>query len=182
MSLTGNPIDATIEANKQAWLAMRHLLTTQDPNRKEQAQTIGVATRFPHAAREEAAIKLVANHEPLLRDVCNGAPHTQTSLKRAGAYDAQYVDKMLMETCRRLLGCTEVTRATFDSLANQLNPLEMGMAKAWETTARYLDQRVQSTDAQKPGRAPDLSEEAANAMKAVMFELAAPAYPVGPLG
>ena len=179
-ALTSNPVDSCIEAHKTHWLAMRQLLTCQDLATKARAQTIGAAATFAHEYREEAALKLVANHEPLLRDVTNAAPHTQTNLKRAGAYDAVFVDKMLLETTRRLLGCTDATRAQFDALAQPLDPLAMGMQKAWGVTAQYLDQRIQSSVAQKPGRAPDLSDEAAKAMKAVMFELAQPAYPVGP--
>ena len=133
-----------------------------------------------HLSRAQAAIKLVANHEPLLRDVTNAAPSTQQGLKRVGVYDAPYVDMMLLETTRRLLGYTPTSRATFEQLEQKLNPLQMGMDKAWVGTATYLDQRIQSSVGQKPGRAPDLSEEAARAMKAVMFELAPAPYPVGP--
>ena len=133
-----------------------------------------------HLSRAQAAIKLVANHEPLLRDVTNAAPSTQQGLKRVGVYDAPYVDMMLLETTRRLLGYTPTSRATFEQLEQKLSPLQMGMDKAWVGTATYLDQRIQSSVGQKPGRAPDLSEEAARAMKAVMFELAPAPYPVGP--
>ena len=95
------------------------------------------------------------------------------------ADDAAYVDAMLIETTRRLIGCSEKNSQLFAGLEQRLNPLEMGMSKAWETTARYLETRIQSDPSQKPGRAPDLSEEAAAAMKTVMFELAAPPFPVG---
>ena len=44
-------------------------------------------------------------------------------------------------------------------------------AYVWVQTSKYLDTRTQSTPEQKPGRAPDMSEAAGAAMKAVMAEL-----------
>ena len=39
------------------------------------------------------------------------------------------------------------------------------------STARYLDGRIQTRDDEKPGRKPDLSEEAGKAMRAVLEEV-----------
>ena len=45
-------------------------------------------------------------------------------------------------------------------------------ATARAACARYLDKRIQSTASQKPGREPDMSEDAGAAFKAVLVEVA----------
>ena len=42
---------------------------------------------------------------------------------------------------------------------------------AWSETAKYLDARIQATPQEMPGRPPDMSEEAAAAMRAVLWEV-----------
>lgn len=83
-----------------------------------------------------------------MRDVTNQAPKTQSQLERLGPYDAQFVDDMLRETCRRLLG----RRPGTDALRVEMNALQMGMQKAWVHTAKYLDKRIQAVWARaRPG-------------------------------
>ena len=43
---------------------------------------------------------------------------------------------------------------------------------AWVGLAKYLDGRIHSTPEEKPGRKPDMSPEAAAAMRAVLADLA----------
>ena len=91
LSLTGNPVDAAIEAHRGAWLAMRHLLTTQDPHSKAMAQTIGVAAQHHQAAREE--VRSRATRAPKLDVACasahDGSSRPRVSFTCAGRHQAR---------------------------------------------------------------------------------------------
>ena len=58
----------------------------------------------PSGPAYEAARKLIMNHESLLHDVTNPKPYTQLDLPRVGFEHKQYVDQMLRDVARRLLG------------------------------------------------------------------------------
>lgn len=128
------------------------------------------------AAQIEAARKLITNHGAVRLDICNpfgtqsikGNKLTQArSLMRLPHEDTPYVDQFLREIARRLLG----PRAASLRSAVHLDPKLPAQARAWEGAARMFSQRIQSTPQQSPGRNPDMSPEAAEAMKAVIEEL-----------
>ena len=131
--------------------------------------SLGAAAMHTRSARQEAATKLISNHDRLLMDVCNPSsttnidrvPLTQLELPRVDAGLAHHVDEGLREVARRLLGRGEPT------------PLHSApeAVEARAACARYLHFRIQSHPEQKPGRTPDLSPEAAAAMKAVLVEV-----------
>lgn len=104
-----------------------------------------------------------------MRDVTNPAPKTQENLERLGVFDAPFVDEFLRETCRRLLGQRP---GSTEQLRIHLDPMKMGQQKAWVHAAKYLDKRIQGMPEDRPGRAPDMSQQAAAAMRAVMYEVA----------
>jgi len=134
------------------------------------ADVSGAAMGHKKAARLEAAQKVVGNHFNLLQDICNPRPNlniiavplTQTELVRVNPQHAAHVDAQLREAVRRLLGRGEIGKLSQDPAAFE----------ARAACAKYLDTRIQSKPAQKPGRKPDMSEPAAAAFKAVLVELA----------
>lgn len=87
---------------------------------------------------------------------------TQLELRRVDATLAKYIDEGLREAVRRLVG-----RGPSSGLSPE--PLAI---EARAACARYLEVRIQSTHEQKPGRAPDMSAEAAAALLAVLREVA----------
>ena len=124
-----------------------------------------VANRPARNPREEAAFKLIANHEAVLRDVTNEAPTTQLDLTRASIEDVEHVDQALREISRRLLP----RRAELKGITEeQLDPAVPEQAAAWAATAKYLDSRIQSQAGERPGREPDMSPQAAAVMRAVL--------------
>ena len=127
------------------------------------------------AAREEAARKLITNHERVLADLTNpsreknieGKPLTQAfTMQRVATQDMAHADAFLYEVARRLLG----RRASGPE--GVPDPMDPRASAAWIAASKYLDLRIQSTPQQKQGRTPDMSEAAAAAMKAVMKDLA----------
>lgn len=130
----------------------------------------GAAASFSMLARTEAVRKIVGNHTNLLKDICNPSPAnnidmkplTQTELARVDAHLCPYVDEGLVEVCRRLLGRGHASMV--------LNPSRSAQA-ARAACARYLFFRIQSHPNQKPGRSPDMGEEAGEAMRAVLIEV-----------
>ena len=124
-------------------------------------------------ARYEAAYKLISNHERVLADLTNqsstnidGKPLTQTfTIKRLLESDRPHVDRFLYEVARRLLGAYVCT----DSIMPI--PTDEDAATIWVAACNYLETRIQSTPEQKPGREPDMSVDAAEAMVAVMRQL-----------
>jgi len=153
-----------VEVGFTSWEPLKTLLS-----RGAAEEVVGAAASFSKAARLEAAGKLVGNHFNLLQDVCNprggtnidDVPLTQTELIRISAASARYVDEGLREVARRLLG-----RSKPDSLSSTKEAEEARAA-----CARYLATRIQSAEAHKPGRTPDMGEEAAAVMKAVLNEV-----------
>ena len=57
----------------------------------------GVAAQHSHAARYEAARKLITNHVKVLADVTNHAPVSQLHLVRVSPYQKSHVDRALFE-------------------------------------------------------------------------------------
>ena len=141
----------------QQWEELRRLLDgATGPTEAD-----GAAAAHSHAAREEAARKLITNHAAVVRDVTNPVPKTQPQLTRLDEAAAPYVDQMLREVARRLLG-----RRPGAQLLQQGVEAETALL-----TARYLHNRIQSTAEEKPGRHPDMSTAAGAALRAVLAEV-----------
>jgi hypothetical protein len=111
----------------------------------------------------EAARKLISNYERVVTDVTNTSPISQQGLKRVSPDCAGYVEQMMREVARLLLGL-QAEEAPQSGNANQ--------AQAWQGCAAYLQQRTQSTDQQCPGRKADMSKEAAAAFMSAVKEVA----------
>mmetsp|Transcript_50452 Transcript_50452/g.131276 ORF Transcript_50452/g.131276 Transcript_50452/m.131276 type:complete len:103 (+) Transcript_50452:3-311(+) len=79
-------------------------------------------------------------------------------------------DCCLRELSRRLIGVRPGVRDLNESLSAS-TPMQ---AVVWQGVSRYLQERIQSTPDEMPGRAPDMSEAAAAAMRSVLAELGAP--------
>jgi len=139
----------------------------------------GIASAHSMKARDEAARKLISNHTRVIADVTNpslqlnieGKPLTQTGLKRVDVFSRPYVDQMLREVARRLLGRRSGV-LQFEEKADRSNTVQ---ANAWQGCAAYLATRAQSKPDQKPGRRPDMNEAAAAAFLAVVAEVASEA-------
>lgn len=145
------------------------------PKGAEKAE--GVANNHSQSAREEIARKLIVNHRAVIKDLTNTSktkniedkPLTQTHLVRIDIGSKAFVDQMLREVARRLLG----KRPGLASYAEKPEQGDAEQSAAWRGTAIYLAGRVQSKREQKPGRKPDMSEEACAAFLAVLEEVAA---------
>jgi len=114
-------------------------------------------------AQMEAAHQLMSNHERVVLDITNtqstnidGKKLTQTDLKRLDTKHRASVDSMIREVCCRLLGKTaSAAQAPEEKLV-------------WADAARYLSGRIQGTPGQMPGRKPDMSSDAATALRTVL--------------
>jgi len=147
-----------------------HEVVSQHDGANVNAEAIGAAASHSTAARLEAVGRVLGNHFRLLLDITNPSGDlsienrslTQTTLTRVPPAQATYVDEALREAVRRLQG--------FESHQRLSDSEEATEARA--TASLYLKARIQSAPQQKPGRAPDMSAEAASAFKAVFGELA----------
>ena len=165
--------DASRRQNLPAWAALATILEAGGNSSAD-----GVSAQHALPARQEAARKLISNHERVLLDLTNastlnieGKPLTQGfTIRRLPPSDRPHVDGFLREVARRLLG-RRADELTVECTATR-------QAAAWVGAATYLDARIQSTPEQKPGRPPDMSPAAAAAMKAVMVEISAQAAPL----
>ena len=120
----------------------------------------------------EAAARLMKNREAVLRDMTLEAnpagaglvqpKQTQPELQRVLPQDAQAADEMMREVARRLLGTTEV---------RPLAPKSAAARKVWRVGSAYLHERVQTETMDAYRREPDMSCEAANALRSVLTEV-----------
>lgn len=160
---------AEVAGEAAAWDDLRLLLEENSrPNPR-----VGVAAEHEKKARDEVAAKLIYNHTNVLRDITNPAKvniHlkllTQQYLRRVPFEDRRYVDTFLQELTGRLLG-----KAPGSKPQNGGNAEDKRKSTAFVATSKFLEGRIQSMAAQKPGRAPDMSQVGAAAIKAVMSEL-----------
>jgi len=154
------PVEETLQCSSLQWARLRALLGSDE----------SVDT-----APEEAGRKLVINHEAVLRDVTNPSPHTQLQLARVPEEQARHADQALRELSRRLLrrrpGGKAIPKERLDP-----DPTMKAQATTWTMVARYLEARIQTSDAERPGRKPDMSPQAATAMRAVLQEMWWAAY------
>merc|ERR1719252_215378 len=115
----------------------------------------------------EAAHMLMYNRERVVQDITNPGPKnidgkalTQTELKRVDIDSQASVNAMVKEVICRLLGKMPCTPAPQESLV-------------WAEAARYLSGRIQGTSAEMPGRNPDMSSDAATALRAMLGNMEA---------
>ena len=136
----------------------------------------GAAAAHAKHARDEAAGKLIMNRGAVLRDLTNpsdttniaGKNLTQRELRRVPAEYRVHADAFLREVARRLLGRRPEALALTEPVAQTDSE---AWALAWAQAATYLSARIQSTPDERPGRAPDMSVEAAAALRAVLAEV-----------
>ena len=160
-------------AEHPAWATLASLLESADFYLGSEAE--GAAGTHAHAARQEAASKLIANHARVLQDLTNPSattniddkPLTQLELTRVVPELCDHADECMREVVRRLLG----ERAAVHQLEVCLDVRNVKQCAAWIGTATYLDGRIQASPSEKPGRAPDLAPAAAAAMRAVLNEI-----------
>ena len=158
-------LEALLLKNKSQWQEVASV----SPAKRE---TMGVAEGHSRAARQEAANQLVRNHEAVLLDMIdrNSASGviqpklTQPALVRVAPADAPHADQLLREVARRLLGA--------HAHLPQLKPSKGNAQVAWRTGAAFLLARIQVEHMDEYGRGPDMSEGAADAMRAVLREVA----------
>jgi len=111
----------------------------------------------------EAARKLISNHSNVLNDIINPNPRSQNELRRLSARDAAAIDAFLLEVAGRLMG------------SGGCGPSSPHQAIVWVNAADYLDKRLQAVGSQCPGRVPDMSPDAAKAMRSAMQQATASA-------
>ena len=107
--------------------------------------TTGAAGHFEVDARQEAAGRLMMNHEAVLRDICNPSPTTnvtgkaltQNDLVRVPPEAAVYVDGMLRELVRRLLGAS--------AGGERLDPSNTAQQQSWNMAAMCAHPSTSST-------------------------------------
>jgi len=129
---------------------------------------IGNKTEKVDAPKREAAQMLMSNHEKVVQDITNPGPQnidgkalTQTNLKRVDMKHRQFVGAMVREVCCCLLG---------KAMSKTLSRDE---ASVWAAAAQYLSGRIQGTPAEMPGRKPDMSSDAATALRTLLAEMEA---------
>jgi len=128
----------------------------------------GMLSDHPPAAREEAAQKLIQNHEAVLLDATDGSPVSQHDLPRVSEFFRPCVDQALREVVRKLLG-----DAGGGLLVEQLppdHPSFSSQRNVWTEVSAYLTQRVQ-TEVHVSGRRPDMSVAAAAALRAALKDI-----------
>jgi hypothetical protein len=110
----------------------------------------------------EAFQKLASNCERVVLDITNsgsknidGKELTQTDLKRLDSKDRAAVAAMITEVCCRLAGQSASQPSNVDG-------------RVWGAAAQYLSGRIQDAPNQMPGRQPDMSAEAAAALRAAL--------------
>merc|ERR1712107_193465 len=105
----------------------------------------------------EAARKLISNYPRVVADATSRSPITQPQLNRIGSDCAEYVEQCMREVARELLELPAEEAA--------VGPKQ---AQAFQACAEYFANRTQSTNEQCPGRAADMSKEAAAAFIAAV--------------
>ena len=149
-----------------------HLWTALQLRFETHAACIG-AEGAEDAARAEAARMLLSNHMAVLADMTAEEPSpSQPHLERVPAGVRPYADQALRETCRRLLGCSHSAgaRGVVNERLDAKHPLHAVQQSAWAKAVTYLDRRIQ-TEPHPSGRAADMSEAAAAAMRSALRQI-----------
>jgi len=146
---------------KSDWTALERLL-----NNGGGAAT-GVASKYSTGARIEAARKLITNRAAVLNDVCNPERKTMHNIHEVvPVHLAGTVESGMKETARRLLGGS-------GSDNKPSSPVEK---EAWVGMAKVISSRLQTSSQQCPNRAPDMGEEAGNALYDVLKEVSGASF------
>lgn len=161
MEILENGVEETLSASARPWDDLRRCLD---------------ARPLKNAHRQAIARKLIDNHCLVLRDICNECPTTQLQLKRLPPSAARHADAALREVARRLCGkSAEVKSIPAEQIDMRSPPAQV---QAWSSLATYLSGRIQSRDNERPGRAPDMSPESAELLRAVLQQLWFEAYEI----
>merc|ERR1712217_995134 len=139
------------------WSALERALNTNG------GLAIDAAAKHSQQARFEAARKLITNRQAILNDICNPARRTMHNIHEVvPVHLAGTVESGMKETARRLLGAS-------GSDNKPSSPVEK---EAWVGMAKVISSRLQTSQQQCPNRAPDMSEEAGQALVDVLKEVA----------
>jgi len=135
--------------------------------RKELASIANQSDAIDPASRE-AAQMLMSNYVRVVQDITNPGPNnidgkklTQTDLKRVDNKNQALVGAMVRDVCCGLVG-----KATPKSLTRE-------DALVWAEAARFLSGRIQGTPDEMPGRNPDMSSQAATALRTLLAQMEA---------
>jgi len=116
-------------------------------------------------AQVEAAYLLMSNRNRVVQDIANpgssnidGKKLTQRDLKRVDATYEASVNAMIKEVSCRLLGRGPMSPSPQEE-------------QVWAEAAKYLAKRIQATAAEMPGRSPDMSSDAATALRTVLGQV-----------
>jgi hypothetical protein len=162
--------EALVWAEAASFLGARVQGPGECPGRKADLSTNAAEALRRTLGEVEAACKLTANQEMVVQDVTNpglsavggGGAITQTDLKRVNYVHRASVDAMMSEMCSRLLGM------------KTNGPSNPGEAQVWAEAALFFHNRIQASTRECPGRAPDMSQHAANAIRKELSQIANP--------
>ena len=98
----------------------------------------------------------------------SGADQKQRDLVRVPSDQACYVDQALREIAARLM-----LRRRPDLILPgvRLDPSNVDQVVSWSKVATYLAGRIQAHEYERPGRQPDMSPDAAAAMRTVLQDM-----------
>merc|ERR1712151_235121 len=147
---------------KSDWKALEAALNGYNPG-----LAINAAAKHSQQTRFEAARKLITNRQAVLNDVCNPARRTMHNIHEVvPVHLAGTVESGMKETARRLLGGS-------GSDNKPSSPVEK---EAWVGMAKVISSRLQTSSQQCPNRAPDMGEEAGNALYDVLQEVSGASF------
>merc|ERR1719461_878167 len=154
--MMSKPTDAGPPVCRSDWSALERVLNNGG------GLAINVASKYSTGARFEAARKLITNRQAVLNDICNPARKTMHNIHEVvPVHLSGTVESGMKETVRRLIGAP-------GGVSRPDGPTEL---EAWVGMAKVISSRLQTSTQQCPNRAPDMSEEAAQALVDVLKEV-----------
>jgi hypothetical protein len=152
--------EAKVWADAATYLSARVQSTSGEcPGRAADMSDVAAMMMRRTLGQIEAFGKLYSNKHEVVEDIINPYPFTQFKLQRVKFFHKVDVASMVDEVCARLIG------------KKTKEPKGME-AQVWNDAATYLHGRIQSSVPQCPGRAPDMSPNAATAMRKVLVQIA----------
>ena len=144
MPSTGTSFEQHMLQVEPVWVALGKMLPGV-----EHVSVPGVGQGHSLSERSAAALKLIRNHEAVIRDVCNplqmnvvGAPLTQTHLQRLPVQYVQYVEEALRMVAIKLLG----VGTSANGLAPRLDPNNKAQVQVWAATSMFVLARLHVRD------------------------------------